>query len=1093
MYPYCEFKMERLKRPTKYKVDKLSGTDYSDLHIAVEFGATATTCVFGRAMGADLSNRRAVLERDENNDPIYMIDSVLVVDVSNPAKPKVIVGKGTYAHYSTGKNYKVFHSFKTLIGMEELNIHGHRVKIRDIMVGVYQDLYRRLCLHNESNIKREEITRIAVVVPNTFPPNKIQLVKEAWAKVRPYEDKECKIIMDDEFVFEKDNISIIHEVETIAVLYALNTDIEESKRILVYHMGASILDIVLVDILKFRDVEGYYKVKIDLIKKCGYTFGGDSLDKIFAKFIYDFYALKFLDKDKSLTADVLFSPSCSDGEIKSLRVELKNLAKKVKEYYSSDTFHPVIETFSDIFTLNYQDVFKFLNAPPEYKLQKEFKSNVDNYFMKAVDEALDDLFADVSMDKKIDDIIYTGKGGLFKGQKERLISSLREREVLNDDNSDCFPLANLFNGIANHDDFTPEEKMKYRVSYGALYYSWKKETELVLSTAMVHGESKHPLNEVKMLLVGNGGAGKTSLMKRLLEKQFDKHEPQTHGINLENWHIKVKQTDIKVNIWDFGGQEIMHAIHQFFLSKRSLYILVLDSRKEDKTEYWLKLIRSFGSDSPVLLVLNKIDQNPAFEVDRKSLMKKYSNIKGFYRTSCFTGEGIDEFKQALNRQLIQVPHLVTIWEKNWFNVKEYLKNMKAEFIGYEEYDRICRDENITNDPDQHILLDFLHDLGVVLHFDDPSLKETTVINPEWATEAVYKVINSRILADNTGILPKSALKQILDEQRYPMQKHDFIIHLMKKFKLCFSPGEDTILIPDLLTEEEQEFEFDYNSALKYQIQYDFLPKSIIAWFIVQMHRDIKEDLVWRTGVVLENLSYSCNAVVKVDEKDRKLSVFVSGNQKRDYFFIIQGNLKEINNSFEKIDAQEMIPCNCKQCISLEIPYFYKYNVLVGALKKGVEKILCEKSYENVRIDDLLTGIKNYKWDLFISYSSKDKGIIKEIISDCKRYGISYWMDREEVVPGDRITDVIEEGLKNSRSFMACFSKNQLKSGWCRAEYKAVWRKIIDGKSKQKIFVLILDDLDPDDLPFWAIDIEYVRYSDKEGYKRLFKKLQKMKI
>lgn len=797
--------------------------------------------------------------------------------------------------------------------------------------------------------------------------------------------------LDEEFVFEKDNISIIQEAEAIAALYISNRDIEENKRIMVYHMRASTLDTALIDISKFQDIAGGCKVKIDLLKKCAYTFGGDSLDEFLAKTIYGFYVRKFLEKDKSLTGDLLFSPSCSDSKIINLRFELKKLAKKVKEFYSSDDkTPPTIETFSDIFTLNYQDFFKYLNAPPEDTLQKEFKSNVDNYFTNAVDKPLDDLL------------------------------------------------------------------------------------------------------EVKMLLVGNGGAGKTSLMKRLLEKRFEVNEPQTNGINLENWRIRVKQTDIKVNIWDFGGQEIMHATHQFFLSKRSLYILVLDSRKEEETEYWFKYIRSFGCDSPVLVVLNKIDQNPAFEVDRKSLIKKYPNIKGFYRVSCSTGEGIDVFKKKLNNHLKQIPHLETVWEKNWFNVKEYLQNMKKEFIGREEYERICRDENITTDTDRHTLLDFLHDLGIILHFDDPDLDETTVINPQWATEAVYKVINSSIPTENKGILPKSALKQILDKHRYPIQKHDFIIQLMKKFKLCFSQSDDTILIPDLLTEEEPEFEFDYNSSLKFQIEYDFLPKSVIAWFIVQMHRDIKENLVWRTGVVLENPSHGCTAVVKADEKEKKLSVFVNGNRKQDYFSKIQKNLEEINNSFEKIDAQEMIPCNCKQCISLEKPYFYKYKVLVRALNKGIEKTLCDKSCENVRIDDLLTGIKNYKWDLFISYSSKDTGIIKGIISDFKRHGISYWLDKEKIKPGDPITDAIEEGLRNSRSFMACFSQNQLISGWCRTEYKAVWHKIIDGKSKQTIFVLILDDLDKDDLPFWARDIECVHYSNKEGYEKLLERVKKMK-
>jgi internalin A len=78
---------------------------------------------------------------------------------------------------------------------------------------------------------------------------------------------------------------------------------------------------------------------------------------------------------------------------------------------------------------------------------------------------------------------------------------------------------------------------------------------------------KQALNEVKVLLVGDGGAGKTSLVKQVLGEDFDTHEPQTHGIKLRDyWNSE----DIHVHFWDFGGQEIMHATHQFFLSKRSL-------------------------------------------------------------------------------------------------------------------------------------------------------------------------------------------------------------------------------------------------------------------------------------------------------------------------------------------------------------------------------------------------------------------------------------------------------------------------------------------------------------------------------------------
>jgi len=158
----------------------------------------------------------------------------------------------------------------------------------------------------------------------------------------------------------------------------------------------------------------------------------------------------------------------------------------------------------------------------------------------------------------------------------------------------------------------------------------KKGREAVIDYFKSLEGEKQALNEVKVLLVGDGGAGKTSLVKQLLGENFDVHESQTHGINIRDWNVEEADKSINVHLWDFGGQEIMHATHQFFLSKRSLYILVLDGRKDEKTEYWLKHIESFGGDSPVLVVINKIDENPGFDVNRRFLQEKYVGIKMLY-------------------------------------------------------------------------------------------------------------------------------------------------------------------------------------------------------------------------------------------------------------------------------------------------------------------------------------------------------------------------------------------------------------------------------------------------------------------------------
>lgn len=144
-----------------------------------------------------------------------------------------------------------------------------------------------------------------------------------------------------------------------------------------------------------------------------------------------------------------------------------------------------------------------------------------------------------------------------------------------------------------------------------------------------------PLREAKVILVGQGSVGKTSLVNRLIRNMYDVNEGKTNGIGITRWKVDINSErrsspeTINLNIWDFGGQEIMHATHQFFLTKRSLYLLVCNARNtesDNKLDYWLKMIRSFGGNSPIIVVGNKIDEH-SFDIDRRGLFNKYPQIK----------------------------------------------------------------------------------------------------------------------------------------------------------------------------------------------------------------------------------------------------------------------------------------------------------------------------------------------------------------------------------------------------------------------------------------------------------------------------------
>jgi internalin A len=500
----------------------------------------------------------------------------------------------------------------------------------------------------------------------------------------------------------------------------------------------------------------------------------------------------------------------------------------------------------------------------------------------------------------------------------------------------------------------------------------KQGREAVINYFKSLEDEKEPLNEVKVLLVGEGSAGKTSLVKRIFGEEVDGNEPQTQGINIRKRVVENGEREIKANFWDFGGQEIMHATHQFFLSKRSLYILVLDGRKDEKPEYWLKLIENFGGDSPVLVVINKIDENPAFELNRKFLQEKYPSIRGFYRLSCKSNEGVEEFSKALQEELTKVKHLEIKWPKSWFNVKNKLEKMcpncplveddddceHCNFIEYKEYKTMCNEEGIRTESEQNTLVGFLNDLGVILHFKDIPLLNTHVLEPEWVTNAVYKIVNSKEIAESRGVLkPDDMLPVILKQSTerdfyYPPYQYGFFISLMKKFELSYDLDNSTVLLPASLEIQEPNFEFEYNGALRFIIDYDFLPPSVMPRFIVKMNRDIKDDLRWRTGVVLEDKNFNSSALIRADNEAKRISIYVNGKQKRDYFAVILQRFREINNNFEKLKAIEKIPLPDEPEVTVGYEHLIKLEL------RGIETYMPDGSDNEYKVSELLGTVIN---------------------------------------------------------------------------------------------------------------------------------------
>ncbi|HJO56509.1 MAG TPA: ADP-ribosylation factor-like protein, partial [Candidatus Scalindua sp.] len=141
------------------------------------------------------------------------------------------------------------------------------------------------------------------------------------------------------------------------------------------------------------------------------------------------------------------------------------------------------------------------------------------------------------------------------------------------------------------------------------------------------------LNEARIIILGDKGAGKTCLARRLKDPKAEMTEwhESTAGVDTTFW--KLERENINVSIWDFAGHTVTHAAHKFFLSERCLYIMVYNGRTDDsdKLVYWLDHMKNYGGDSRAIILVNEFDPH-SVEIPVNSLKEQYP-IEGVYTFS----------------------------------------------------------------------------------------------------------------------------------------------------------------------------------------------------------------------------------------------------------------------------------------------------------------------------------------------------------------------------------------------------------------------------------------------------------------------------
>lgn len=479
------------------------------------------------------------------------------------------------------------------------------------------------------------------------------------------------------------------------------------------------------------------------------------------------------------------------------------------------------------------------------------------------------------------------------------------------------------------------------------------------------------LSEAKCIIVGEGGVGKTSLVRKLLNPKnpLPTAKETTQGIDVHPHDLKLPDgSDFRLNIWDFGGQEIYHATHQFFLTKRSLYILLDDTRKDEKTvndptfNYWLQVAELYGGGSPLLIVQNEKGDRSK-QLDLKGMQGRFGFVKDARAANLLSCRGLDEVWAAIQYWLKQLPHIGEEQPKAWLDIRRELERLAREegrdFISLEKYYEVCSQHSIPERERALFLSGYLHDFGAFLHFQDhPLLRKMLVLNNQWATDAVYKVLDFEPVKKAFGRFTRADLANIWSDARYTDQ-HDELLALMEKFELCYKlPDEktETWLAPQLLSVLQPDaLVWDESDNLQIRYEYEFMPKGLLSQHIVRMHRYVRQpDLAWKSGVVFERAG--SQALVTEAWGSRNIRLRARGPQAKELLTLLAEDFDKMHERLEGLRVKKMIPCNCQACVGTAEPHFYEHDDLARRKSLGKRTIECKISFDDVPVADLLDGV-----------------------------------------------------------------------------------------------------------------------------------------
>ncbi len=512
------------------------------------------------------------------------------------------------------------------------------------------------------------------------------------------------------------------------------------------------------------------------------------------------------------------------------------------------------------------------------------------------------------------------------------------------------------------------------------------------------------LNEAKLILVGEGGVGKTSLLAALRGDPWVEKRRSTQGVEVDIKSLAVEDpasgTEITLNGWDFGGQNIYRHTHQLFFTAPAVYLAVWEPRRgpeQCRVEEWIQMVkrRAYDDSRPeerprILIVATHGGPTERLDhIDEQALRDEFGDlIAGFYHVDSKPGEDglcyrLDELKAAIGREAAAIPSVGRKVPLSWKNVLEALRKRseKDPYIRYEQFKSLCNRQRVSNELAATYAA-ILNELGHLIYYrGDETLKDTVILKPDYLSKAVSLVLEDKPTKDAHGLFEHTRLDEIWNnpdrpaEERYPQELHPIFLRLMSKFDLSYqvampqagAPPASLMaqLVPSLRPEGWREDwalkPGDVERAQVCRVLDSVTGRTVEAQglmyrLIVRLHRyslgraDYGLSRHWKTGMILDD---GYNGRAFIDEVGGDIYVSVRAAYPERFLSHLCHEIQWLVEHFWKgLDARLFVPCPAEGCKGL-----LELGEIMDFKSAGIPKVRCAVCQQFYEIDPLMATMQ----------------------------------------------------------------------------------------------------------------------------------------